>query len=122
MNLNEKTKKRTVLIFKLAFNLKSRTNKAFKIQNVEKLNKNFDLVGCCQSFFKRWILHQLYGNMTEEDYGSVWNVNHCYPLSKTNLIDKNEMNKSTHWIKLRPMCCSESISKGSKIDNRFYLM
>ena len=116
INLYEKNKRKTNLNFKLACNLRSRTNEAFKSQNVEKLNKTFDLVGCSQSFFKRWILHQLYGDMTEENYGSVLTLDHCYPLSKTNLSDKSEMKKSTYWIKIRPMYSSENISKGDKIN------
>ena len=59
--------------------------------------------------------------MTEETYGSVWTLDHCYPMSKTNLFDKNEMNKSTYWINLRPMFCSGNVSKGDKIDYRLYL-
>ena len=60
--------------------------------------------------------------MTEEDYDKVWCLGHCYSLSKTNLSDKNEMNKSTNWINLRPMCCVENLSKGDKIDHRLYSM
>ena len=60
--------------------------------------------------------------MTEENYGEIWCLDHCYPLPKTNLLDKNEMNKSTKWINLRPMYCGENISKADKIDNRLYLM
>ena len=60
--------------------------------------------------------------MTEEIYGKIWCLDHCYPLSKTILSDKNEMNKSTNWINLRPMYCSENISKGDKTDHRLYLM
>ena len=67
-----------------------KNQKAFKSQSFEKLDEVCDLVGCSQSFFKRWILHQLYGNKTEENYGSVWNIDHCYPLSKTNLPDKKK--------------------------------
>ena len=103
-------------------NIRTRTIKDFKSQNVRKINKTFDLLGCSQSIFKRRILHQLYGNMTEENYGKVCCSDHCYPLSKTNLSDKNEMIKSTNMINLRPMYCSENISKGDKIDHRLYLM
>ena len=60
--------------------------------------------------------------MTEKNYGSVWSIYNCFPLTKTNLSDENEMNKSFYWIKLRPMRCSEIISKGDKIDHRLYLM
>ena len=101
--------------------MRSRTNKAFKSQNVEKLNKTFDLLGCSQSFFNRWILHQLYGIITKENYGKIWSLDHCYPLFKTLLIDENEMNKSTNWTNLRPMYCSENYSEGDKIDHRLYL-
>ena len=93
INLYEKHKGKTNLNFKLAGNLRSRTNKAFRSQNVKKLNKTFDLLGCSQSFFKRWILYQLYGDMTEENYGEIWCLDHCYPLSKANLSDKNEINQ-----------------------------
>ena len=60
--------------------------------------------------------------MKEENYGSVWTLDYCYPLSKTNLCDKSEMNNSTYWINIRPMYCSENISKGDKVDHRLYLM
>ena len=60
--------------------------------------------------------------MTEENYGKIWCLDHCYPLSKTNLSDKKEINKSTNWINLRPMYCSEIFSKGDKIDHQLYLM
>ena len=118
----KKKQKKTNLNFKLACNLRSRTNKAFKSQNVKKLNKTINLVGCSQSLFKRWILHQLYGDMAEENYGSVLTLDHCYPLSKTNLSDKSEMNKSTYWINIRPMYCSENIPKGDKLNPYLYLL
>ena len=60
--------------------------------------------------------------MTEEIYGSVWTLDHCYPLSKTNLSNENEMNKSTNWINLGPIYCSENNIKCDKVDHRLYLM
>ena len=122
INLYEKSKRKTSLNFTIACNLRSRTNKAFKSHNVEKLNKTFDLVGCSQWFSKKWILHQLYGDITEKNYGSEWTSDHCYPLSKTSLSDKNGMNKSTYCINIRPMYFSENISKGDTFDHRLYLM
>ena len=57
--------------------------------------------------------------MTLENYGTIWCLDHCYPLSK---IKENELNKYTNWINNRPMYIKDNISKGSKIDNRLYLM
>ena len=107
------------LIFKLACNLRSRTNKAFKSQNVRKTKKTFDLLGCSHSFLRQWIIHQLYGNMTFENYGCVWQIDHCLPIASFSLLDENDMKKCFNWINLRPMY---SNSKNDKIDNRLYLM
>ena len=60
--------------------------------------------------------------MTEENYGSVWTIHHCYPLSETSLSNETDLFKCFHWIKLRPMFQFENSSKGSKIDNHRCLL
>ena len=60
--------------------------------------------------------------MTIENYGSVWQIDHCLPITSFNLLDENDMKKCFNWINLRPMYSNKNISKGSKIDNRLYLM
>ena len=103
INLYEKNKRKIDSNFKLAHNIRVRTRQAFKSQNVEKLNKTFDLIGCSQTFLRKWILYQLHGNMTEEIYGSVWTIDHCYHLSKANLSNETDLSKSSHWVNLRHM-------------------
>ena len=83
----DKERRKTDLNFKLFSNIRVRTNKAFKSQNVRKTNKTFDLLGCSNSFFQRWIYHQLYGNMAIENYGSVWQIDHCLPIASFNILD-----------------------------------
>ena len=108
--------------FKLAHNIRVRTNKAFKSQNVRKTNKTFDLLGCSHSFFKSWIIHQLYTNMTVENYGTVWQIDHCLAVTSFNLLDENDMKKCFNWVNLRPMYVKDNIIKGNKIDIRLYLL
>ena len=117
-----KERRKRDLNFKLISNIGVRTNKAFKSQNVRKTNKTVDLLGCSNSFFQRWIIHQLYGNMTIENYGSVWQIDHCLPIASFNTLDEIDMKKCFNWVNLRPMYSSKNISKGSKIDNRLYLL
>ena len=81
------------LNFKLARYMRSRIYKAFKSQNVRKIIKTFDLLGCSHSFFKNWIVHQLYGIMTLKIYVSVWQIDHCLPIASFNLLDENDMKK-----------------------------
>ena len=55
--------------------------------------------------------------MTLENYGKIWCLDHCLPLS-----NGNDMYKITNWVNLRTMYIKDNISKGSKIDHRLYLM
>ena len=115
-SLLEKNRRKIVFNFKIAHNIRVRTRQAFKSQNVEKLNKSFDLIGCSQSFLRKWILYQLYVNMTEENYRSAWTIDHCYLLSKTNLFNETDMVKSSHWTNMRPKFHKKNSSEGSIID------
>ena len=85
-----KKRKESDIYFKVACNLRSRTSKVFKSQNVRKINKTFDSLGCFHLFFKLWFIHQLYGKMTEGNYGVIWCLGHCYPIGKCNLYDKKD--------------------------------
>ena len=122
--INEHIKKRmkSDLNFKLARYMRSGLYKAFKSQNVRKINKTLDLLGCSPSFFKNWIIHQLYGNMSLENYGSVWQIDHCLPIASFNLLDKNDIEKCFNWVNLRPMYVKDNIVKGDKIDMRLYFL
>ena len=114
-NAYERNKRKTDSNFKLHCKIRQRTNYAFKPPN----NKMNILIGCSNYFFHKWIIYQLYGDMTEENYGFIWCLDHSIPLKKTN---ENDLFKYTNWINIRPMYITDNISKGSKIDNRFYLL
>ena len=118
----KKNKRKNEINFKIACNLRSRTSSAFKSQNIRKTNKTFVLLGCSHSFFKNWIIHQLYGNMTLKIYGLVWQIDHCLPIASFNLLDENDRKKCFNWINLRPMYSNENNSKNTKIDNLLYLL
>ena len=122
MNDYIRIRKELGLNFKLACNLRSRTYQAFKSQNVRKINKTFDLIGCSHSFFKNWILYQVYGNMTLENYDSVWQIDHCLPIASFSLLDENEMKKCFNLINLRPMYSNENKLKKARIDYHLYLL
>ena len=118
----DKERRKTDFNFKLISNIRTRTSNAFRSQNIKKSNKTKKLLGCSISFFKKWIIYQLYGEMKIENYGKVWCLDHCYPLSKINLSNENELYKSTNWVNLRPMYMKDNLIKGDKIDHRLYLL
>ena len=117
----DKQRRKTDFNFKLISNIRTRTSNAFRSQNIKKSNKTKNLLGCSNSFFKKWIIYQL-GEIKIENYGKVWCLDHCYPLSKINLSNENELYKSTNWVNLRPMYMKDNLIKGDKIDHRLYLL
>ena len=60
--------------------------------------------------------------MTIENYGSIWQIDHCLPIASFSLLGENEMKKRFNWINLRPMYSNENNSKNAKIDYHLYLM
>ena len=77
------------------------------------------LKGCSNYHLRKWFIYQLYGDMTLENYSTIWCLDHCYPLSK---IKENELDKNTNWINIRPMYITDNIIKRDKIDHRLYLL
>ena len=118
----QKNRRQTDLMYKFATNLRSRTYYAFKTQNVIKNNKTLDLLGCSQQFFKNWIEFQLYGDMTLDNYGQVWHIDHCLPVSSFDLFNEDEMKRCFNWKNLRPMYSKDNIEKRDKINIRLYLL
>ena len=60
--------------------------------------------------------------MTLENYGSVWQIDHCLPIASLNIMDEIDMKKCFNWVNLRPMYSNENISKKAKINYRLYLL
>ena len=118
----QKNRRETDSSYKLIWNLRTRTRKVFRAQNVNKRNKTLDLLDCSHSFFKKWIESQLYGNMTPENFGKIWQIDHCLPVSSFNLLDEKEKRKCFGWCNLRPMYVKENISKSNKIDYWLYTL
>ena len=95
-NLRERKRRHRDIYFKLLCNIRNRTcRQAFKTQNVKKLGKTFNLLGRSNSFLQRWIIYQLQGNKNIESFGSVCQIDHCYPLSKAIVSNETDMFKST---------------------------
>ena len=115
INAYERQKRKNDCIFNLSCKIRQKTNYAFK----SHINKMNILIGCSNYHLRKWIIYQLYGDMTLENYGKIWCLDHCYPLSK---INEFEMNKYINWINIRPMYITDNIIKGDKIDHRLYLL
>ena len=74
-------------------------------------------IGCDLDFLKQWLESHFTEQMTFENYGSYWHVDHVIPCSKFNLENENEINNCFHWTNLQPLESSKNMSKSNKIDH-----
>ena len=59
--------------------------------------------------------------MSLDKYGSVRQIDHCFPITSFNVLDENDIKKCFNWIILRPMYSKKNNSKNDKIDHYLYL-
>ena len=59
--------------------------------------------------------------MPLENYGSVWQIDHCLPITSFSLLDENDKRKCFNWVNPRPMYSNKNNSKKAKIDHYLYL-
>jgi hypothetical protein len=75
-----------------------------KIKN--KTKKSIEYLGCSYEEYKIYLEKQFDENMTWDNYGSYWEIDHLIPLSK---------NGSFHYTNTRPLSVTENRKKYNKL-------
>jgi len=88
-------------LFKLKFSISSMIRKAFKNKNYTKKSKTFEILGCDVTFFKNYIEEKFTSEMTWENHGTFWDIDHIIPLSTAKSED--DVIKLNHYTNLQPL-------------------
>jgi Prasinovirus endonuclease VII len=99
---------------KLALNYRRMLYKKLKSHNVRKSGKAVSLLGCDMQWLVAWLEVQFRPEMSWENYGSVWHVDHIKPCVRFELSDPAQQRLCFHWTNLQPLFAEENLSKGSK--------
>lgn len=112
--INEKARERLKVDFdyKLKRNLRRRL-----LYCIRKDKSTMEYTGCEISFLKKWLESLFTEEMTFDNYGSYWQVDHVIPCSKFNLENENEIYNCFHWTNLQPLESKENLSKSGSINN-----
>jgi hypothetical protein len=101
-------------VFRMLCNLRARQNKFFKGKS-RPLSMVRDM-GCTQEFLRQHIASQLAGEMTMENYGKVWHLDHIYPLSQADIVGNPvHFLAVANWRNLQPMLGPENVEKSDEI-------
>ena len=101
--------------FKMASTLRRRLGKIMKEIGGKKSAKTLELLGCSLNFFKEWLEFRFDSDMTFENHGSYWHVDHVKPCASYDLLDEENQKECFNWKNLQPLYWEENDSKNDKI-------
>lgn len=100
--------------FRLAYILRRRLKVALK--NNAKKGKTLDYLGCSIEELKNYLEKKFTKDMTWENQGKVWHIDHIKPLAIFNLSNENELKEACHFTNLQPLLAIDNIKKGSNYE------
>lgn len=81
-----------------------------------KSHKSLQCIGCDSVLLKKWFAFNLTADMTLENHGSVWHIDHVLPISLFDLTQDRELTICFHWSNLSPLHRIKNMAKGNRID------
>lgn len=72
-------------------------------------------LGCSIEFLKQRFKSMFRDGMSWDNYGTVWVIDHIFPLAAARLSDRVEFLAVNNWRNLQPLTPEENIEKGDKV-------
>ena len=76
---------------------------------------SIDWLGCSIDFFKKWLEYNFTNEMTWENHGTYWHLDHITPCASFDFYKYEDRHKCFHWSNIAPLEAKENIIKHKKI-------
>lgn len=96
---------------KISENLRSRIRQCVK----NKTESSSNLLGCPIELFLEWLEFNFDENMSWDNYGEYWHMDHVIPCRSFDLSDTEQQFKCFNWTNVYPLEGRENESKNDKI-------
>jgi hypothetical protein len=106
-----KDRRKTDMTFRISEVYRSKFNRAIKRSN----EKSTKFLGCTKEHLLKWLESQFDNNITWDNYGKFWHIDHIIPISFFDLKKENEQKICFNWKNLQPLEGKENLSKSNKI-------
>ena len=100
-------------VFKLSLYLRCRLRKAI-VRN-QKSGSAVRELGCFIKDLKGHLESLFDKNMTWENWGTYWHLDHIFPLAAANMEDRAEFLAVNNWRNLQPLEAKANLAKGDKV-------
>jgi hypothetical protein len=99
--------------YRLIRNYRRRVHHALKGQS--KNTSTRKLVGCSLQDWWEWLQQGFSPEMTHDNCGQIWQVDHIMPLSSFDLSKHSEITASFHYTNTQPLLIPDNLSKSDKM-------
>jgi len=102
---------------RILFSLESNFKRYFKIKNVKgkRIKQVENLLGLNIENFKSHLIKGFYADMTMDNYGSYWHIDHIIPKSSFDLNDVDQLAICWHYTNLEPLLATDNLHKQAKL-------
>ena len=101
--------------FKILRSIRDRHSKAVKAAKNNKTFRTTDLLGCTAEKLRQHIENQFTIEMNWNNHGSLWHIDHIYPLALVDWTNEDEVKRVCHYTNLQPLLAIDNIVKGKSI-------
>jgi hypothetical protein len=77
-----------------------------------------EFLGCEWEFLIAWLEFNMTEEMSWENYGTYWHIDHVYPCSLFDFSNEEDRRKCFNWTNLTPLEAIENIKKSNKLDTQ----
>ncbi len=100
-NEARRLRKKTDIEYRLICNHRNYIYKC--ITKFNKQDKSLKYLGCTLIIFKKWLEFQFDDDMSWDNYGTLWTIDHILPLDLFDLNNINEQNIAFNWKNMQPL-------------------
>jgi hypothetical protein len=107
----DKKKRETDINFKLKTNIGRRIREILKLSNSEKCSSSIKYLGCSLDSFKEHLQSKFTEEMSWDNYGEYWHIDHIIPCKAFDFSDEFEKRACFFFENLQPLEAKENIKK-----------
>ncbi len=100
------------LQYRIAVLLRTRINRA--IRNGQKKGSTLDLLGCTVEYFMQYIATKFTADMSWDNWGAYWHIDHIKPCAVFDLNDAEQMKDCFHHTNMQPLLAKDNLVKGDR--------
>jgi len=89
-----------------------------KLSDENRFGYLYELLNCDMELLKKWLQFCYKDDMTDDNYGSKWNLDHVIPINHFDIQNNLDIHKKNcfSWFNISPIICKHNFSKQTHVD------